>query len=80
VAWHAAPGVFRVARPLRFLKNSIRMLKYGAWLKREARVGRFHYLPADTVCAKLAAAGFVGVEHRVSFVGQAFIFRGWRPL
>ena len=31
------------------------MLRYGAWLKKEARAGRFHYLTADLVTAKLAA-------------------------
>jgi SAM-dependent methyltransferase len=76
VAWHGLPGVWRVSRPLRFLKNALRMLHYGAWLKREARRGRFHYLPANTVRAKLTAAAFADVEHRVSFAGQAFVLRG----
>ena len=51
------------------------MLRYGAWLKKEARTGRFHYLTADVVTAKLAAAGFAGIEHRLSYVDQAYIFR-----
>jgi hypothetical protein len=55
------------------------MLRYGAWLKKEARTGRFHYLTADVVTAKLAAAGFVGVEHRLSYVDQAYIFRAYKP-
>jgi hypothetical protein len=53
----------------------LRMVRYGAWLKREARTGRFHYLPAATLTDKLSAAGFRHVEHRVSFAGQAFVFR-----
>lgn len=68
--------VLRTGRPLQFLKRALRMMKYGAWLKREARTGRFHYLPAAEVAAKLAAAGFERVEHRVSYAGQAFVFRG----
>jgi hypothetical protein len=55
------------------------MMKYGSWLKREARVGRFHYLPAATVHGKLAAAGFDPVECRLSYAGQAFLFRAVRP-
>jgi SAM-dependent methyltransferase len=78
VAWHGLAGVLRVSRPLRFLKNALRMLRYGAWLKREARRGRFHYLPAETVRTKLEAAEFADVEHRVSFAGQAFVLRGRR--
>lgn len=71
--------VFRAGRPLRFVKRSLRMMKYGAWLKREARTGRFHYLPADVVTAKLAAAGFMTIEHRLSYANQAFVFRCRKP-
>jgi ubiquinone/menaquinone biosynthesis C-methylase UbiE len=70
---------FRAGRPLRFFKRALRMMKYGAWLKREARVGRFHYLPADEVHAKLSAAGFTRIEHRLSYAGQAFVFRAHKP-
>jgi hypothetical protein len=55
------------------------MLRYGSWLKREARRGRFHYLPHEQVAEKLRAAGFGGVEHRLSFAGQAYVFRCRRP-
>jgi SAM-dependent methyltransferase len=75
IAVHGLPGVLQSRKPLRFLKNSLRMLRYGAWLKREARNGRFHYLAAPVVAAKLGAAGFRNIEHRLSFAGQAFIFR-----
>jgi SAM-dependent methyltransferase len=75
VAARGLAGVWRAPRPLRFLKNSLRMLKYGAWLKREARKGRFHYLPAAVVADKLRAAGFHDIDHRISFAGQAFVFR-----
>lgn len=71
--------VFRTGHPLRFLKRALRMMKYGGWLKREARTGRFHYLPAAAVRDKLTAAGFVRVEHRTSYAGQAFVFRAVRP-
>jgi ubiquinone/menaquinone biosynthesis C-methylase UbiE len=68
-------GIARARKPLRFLKNSLRMLQYGSWLKREARKGRFHYLPAPAIAAKLMTAGFGDIEHRTSFAGQAIVFR-----
>jgi hypothetical protein len=48
-------------------------------LKKEARKGRFHYLTADVIAAKLSAAGFGQIEHRLSYVGQAYIFRCRKP-
>ena len=68
-------NLFHSGRPMLFVKRAIRMMKYGGWLKREARVGRFHYYPAADVTARLIAAGFERVDHRKSYAGQAFIFR-----
>jgi SAM-dependent methyltransferase len=79
VALFGIPGFFRAPRPLKFVKNALRMLRYGSWLKREARRGRFHYLPRATVMAKLDAAGFAGIEGRLSFARQAYVFRCRRP-
>jgi ubiquinone/menaquinone biosynthesis C-methylase UbiE len=78
VAATSLGSVFGSERPLRFLKRSLRMLRYGSWLKREARAGRFHYLPAEVVTAKLRAAGFEHIEHRLSFARQAYIFRCYK--
>jgi ubiquinone/menaquinone biosynthesis C-methylase UbiE len=72
--------LFRARRPLLFLRRAMRMMRYGAWLKREARIGRFHYLPAAEVTARLAAAGFERVEYRRSYAGQAFIFRAYKAV
>jgi ubiquinone/menaquinone biosynthesis C-methylase UbiE len=72
-------GLFAARKPLHYLKKSARMLRYGAWLKREARRGRFHYLPRETVADKLRLAGFNNVDHRLSYAGQAFVFRAVRP-
>lgn len=66
-------------RPLRHLKRSWRMLRYGRWLTREARAGRFHYLPAGAVTAKLTAAGFATITHRLSYCDQAYVFRAVKP-
>jgi SAM-dependent methyltransferase len=69
------PSILQAAQPLRYLKNSWRLLRYGRWMKREARRGRFHYLSADAVADKLARAGFQSIDHRLSYAGQAYIFR-----
>jgi ubiquinone/menaquinone biosynthesis C-methylase UbiE len=75
VALQSLPGVLRARHPLHYLKRALRMWTYGGWLKREARRGRFHYLPLDVVRAKLTAAGFHAVEHRLSYAGQAYVLR-----
>ncbi len=67
-------AVAQSRRPLKFLKNCLRMNGYGAWLKAEARAGRFHYLPAAETTAKLHAAGFTDVRHAVTYARQAFLF------
>ena len=72
-------GLFTSERPRGYVRNAWRMLRYGAWLKEEARRGRFHYLPLPAVVDKLAAGGFAGVEHRLTYVGQAYLFRCLRP-
>lgn len=79
VALFGVPGFFASRHPIKYVRNSLRMLRYGRWLKREAARGRFHYLPAETVAQKLLAAGFERVEHRVSFSRQAYVFRAYRP-
>lgn len=75
IGLRSAAVILNTRRPLQFLKKSWRMLRYGAWLKQEARRGRFHYLSHDDVAARLRSAGFVDVEHRLSYARQAYIFR-----
>lgn len=72
-------ALFTSGRPLQFLKRSWRMIGYGAWLKQEARRGRFHYLPHTEVAERLARAGFVEVRHRLSYADQAYVFRARKP-
>ena len=66
-------------RPLRHLKRCGRMLRYGRWLTREARSGRFHYLPAEVIADKLAEAGFAQADCRLSYCDQAYLFRAVKP-
>ena len=87
VAWRSLPGWYGTIRSLRYMKQSLRSLKrgwrmlwYGRWLKGEARVGRFHYLPAAEVSCRLAAAGFASITHRLSYCDQAFVFRAIKPV
>ena len=68
-------GLFRSPRPLKYLRNSLRMLRHGVWLKHEARRGRFHFLPEPTVREALLRAGFVDVASRKSYGGLAYVFR-----
>ena len=79
IALHGIPSFFRTSTPLKFFRNSMRMMRYGSWLKQEAARGRFHYLPADEIRTKLAAAGFERIEYRVTYARQAFLFRAYRP-
>ena len=75
VAWTALTGTLQARRPHHYLKKSHRIYRYGNWLKREARRGRFHYLPQDQIETILAGAGFSAIEAQTSFAGQAFLFR-----
>ena len=75
VALQSLGGVFTVRQPLHYLKKALRMMSYGGWLKREARCGRFHYLPIDAIRSKLRAVGFMDIEYRLSYAGQAYLIR-----
>jgi ubiquinone/menaquinone biosynthesis C-methylase UbiE len=80
IALYGVPGFFTSRKPLRFFRNSMRMLRYGKWLKQEARRGRFHYLSAEALADKLRGAGFMAVESRVSFARQAYVVRCQKPV
>jgi SAM-dependent methyltransferase len=80
VALAALSGLLRAPKIRRFVKNSLRMWRYGKWLSKEARGGRFHFLPVDEVVTRLQAAGFEMIEHRLSYVKQAYVLRCRKPL
>ncbi len=79
VALGGVRGVFQARHPGRFLTRSWRMMRYGAWLKQEARLGRFHYLALPTLVQKLSDAGFVAIEHRLTYARQAYLIRCRKP-
>jgi SAM-dependent methyltransferase len=79
VALAALTGLLRAPRVTRYVKNSLRMWRYGSWLSREARRGRFHYFPVAEIIRRLAAAGFGEIEHRLSYVQQAYVLRCRKP-
>ncbi len=79
VALSSAGSLVAAAGTAKALRKGWRMMRYGAWLKREAKTGRFHYLPHADVAAKLRAVGFTDVEQRVTYAGQAYLFRATAP-
>jgi SAM-dependent methyltransferase len=68
-------GILRSPKPGRYLKNMLRMYRYGRWLTRESRRGRFHYLPTQAIVTRLIDAGFVQIEHRLTYCDQAYLVR-----
>jgi ubiquinone/menaquinone biosynthesis C-methylase UbiE len=80
VALYSFWGAFDARGTVRYVERAFRMWRYGAWLKREARHGRFHYLPLATVVRKLKDLGFADIEHRLTFAGQAYLIRCRKPL
>jgi SAM-dependent methyltransferase len=80
IALYSFWGAFEARKTVRYAEKAFRMWRYGAWLKREARNGRFHYLPLPTVVRKLKELGFGEIEHRLSFAGQAYVIRCQKPL
>jgi ubiquinone/menaquinone biosynthesis C-methylase UbiE len=79
VGLHSLSAFWRSPRRMALMKNAWRMARYGAWLKREARRGRFHYLPWPVLAGKLAAAGLDVANHRLSYAGQAYLVRCHSP-
>jgi SAM-dependent methyltransferase len=79
VALSSIGGAFFASHPLRYLEKAWAMYSYGGWLKREARKGRFHFLPRQVIAAKMHAAGYVGIAGQRSFARQAYVFRAWKP-
>jgi ubiquinone/menaquinone biosynthesis C-methylase UbiE len=78
IVWKSFGRGVRVGKPLRTLKNVLAMQQHGAWLKRESRRGRFHFLPLPGILEHLQAAQFSRLEHRLSYADQAYVLRGFK--
>jgi ubiquinone/menaquinone biosynthesis C-methylase UbiE len=78
IVWKSFGKGVRLGKPFRTLKNVVAMQRHGSWLKREARRGRFHFLPIHGIFERMAAAGFIGLDHKLSYAGQAFVVRGFK--
>jgi SAM-dependent methyltransferase len=73
VFWRSLPIAFRLSKPAKVLLNSLRMQRYGHWLKREAERGRFHFFPLPVITARLERVGFRVVKTRLSYARQAYL-------
>jgi ubiquinone/menaquinone biosynthesis C-methylase UbiE len=73
IFWKSFRHALRMSRPGRALMNGLNMMWYGRWLRREARRGRFHYLPIEEILARLQRVGFDNLRHGVSYAGQAYV-------
>jgi SAM-dependent methyltransferase len=73
IFWKSLRHPFRLSRPGRALANGLRMQAYGSWLRREAARGRFHYLTVEEIRSRLHRVGFEGVQHALSYAGQAYV-------
>jgi SAM-dependent methyltransferase len=67
------PGALRLRKPGRALVNAARMMRYGRWLHRQVRIGRFHYHSIDELAARLDRARFRVLRWRLSYAEQAYV-------
>lgn len=79
IVWKSLGKGVKLGRPIRTLRNVIQMQRHGAWLKRESRRGRFHFLPLAGILLRLQQSGFVRWESKLSYAQQAYVIRAWKP-
>jgi ubiquinone/menaquinone biosynthesis C-methylase UbiE len=73
IFWRSLHTAFRLSKPAKVLLNSMRMQRYGHWLQREAKRGRFHFFPLAVLVQRLEQIGFTIVETRLSYAKQAYL-------
>jgi len=78
IVWRSFGRGVRFGKPLKTLKNVLAMQRHGGWLKREAKRGRFHFLPISGVFEQMRQAGFTQMEYKLSYADQAFVVRGFK--
>jgi SAM-dependent methyltransferase len=75
IVWKSLGRGVRLGKPLRTLRHVWEMQRHGAWLKRSAKAGRFHFLPQPAIAARLQAAGFAAWRTTLSYADQAYLVR-----
>jgi ubiquinone/menaquinone biosynthesis C-methylase UbiE len=80
ILWKSLGAVWTISRPLRALRNGLRMQWYGHWLRRQASRGRFHYFPIEQIGARLEVAGFETWRYRLSYAGQAYLIEAQKAM
>lgn len=78
IVWKSFGRGVRLGKPFKTLKNVLAMQRHGGWLKRQARRGRFHFLPVSGIFDRMRQAGFTHLEYKLSYAGQAFVVRGFK--
>jgi SAM-dependent methyltransferase len=73
VFFNSLRHLLALPQPTRVLANAFRMQRYGAWLRSEARRGRFHFLPLPALLARLEELGFVELTSQLTFARQAYL-------
>ncbi len=73
IFWRSLRLGLRVSKPAKALWNALKMQRYGHWLNREARRGRFHFLPIGEILDRLEKVGFEEMKWRLSYAGQAYV-------
>jgi ubiquinone/menaquinone biosynthesis C-methylase UbiE len=73
IFWKSLHIAFRLSKPAKVLLNGVRMQRYGHWLQREAKRGRFHFVPLSAIVQLLERAHFSILETRLSYAKQAYL-------
>lgn len=79
IVWKSMGKGLKLGKPFRTIRNVLNMQKHGNWLKREAKRGRFHFVPLAGILQRLQQAGFVRWESKLSYADQAYVVRAWKP-
>lgn len=65
--------------PLNLLVSTI-MVWHGRWLAKQAKIGRFHYLPIEEVEKIILRIGFRDIQSRLTYAGLAWVVSCQKPL
>ncbi|HMO36632.1 MAG TPA: class I SAM-dependent methyltransferase [Gemmatales bacterium] len=79
IVWKSMGRGVKLGRPWKTIKNVWNMQRHGAWLKKEAQRGRFHFLPLEAIEKHLEEAGFAAMESKLSYADQAYVVHVDKP-